>query len=443
VPLIVVSRSIGEDAAIAALKEGAADYLLKDRLARLGEAIKQALEQKRLREEKRRAEEALREREEELLQARKLEAIGRLAGGVAHDFNNLLTIITGHSEMALCGLGPDDPLRGTIGEIVKASERAAALTRQLLAFGRRQVLQPVTLDLNALLADTQSMLRRLIREDVELRLRPGAGLWPIRADAGKLEQVMMNLILNARDAMPSGGQLTVETRNVELTPADAAGHAEAAAGEFVLLAVTDTGHGMSAAVNARVFEPFFTTKEQGKGKGLGLATVYGIVKQSGGRIELHSTPGQGTTFKIYFPRDWGNSPAATSLPGRARSGRGKETVLLVEDEDAVRALARLVLVKNGYAVLEAPSGGEALRLAEKHAGPIYLLITDVVMPCLSGPQVPEAVVRLRPNTKVLYLSSSTDDALAHHGVLNSDMPLLLKPFGPEALAKKVREVLDA
>jgi len=381
--------------------------------------------------------------EEQFRHSQKMEAIGRLAGGVAHDFNNLLTIITGYSEMGLAALRPGDPLREVVAQVLKASQRAASLTRQLLAFGRRQVLQPVTLDLNALLSDMEKMLRRLIGEDIELHVCPGAGLWRVKADPGMMEQVVMNLVVNARDAMPSGGKLTIETHNVNLGAAYAETHAEVVPGDDVLLAVTDTGHGMDAAVKAQIFEPFFTTKEAGKGTGLGLATVHGIVKQSGGRIEVYSEPSHGTTFKIYLPRDAGSAPARKSYPGVAQWRRGTETVLLVEDEEGVRALARTVLEMNGYSVLEASAGDQALLLVQQHAGPIHLLMTDVVMPRMSGPQLAERLARLRPTARVLYLSGYTDDAVVHHGILGPDTPFLQKPFGPEALARKVREVLDA
>jgi len=375
-------------------------------------------------------------------QAQKMEAIGRLAGGVAHDFNNLLTIINGYSEMLLGMLHRGDPMQEFAHQIRNAGERAAALTRQLLAFSRKQVLQPEVLDLRALTMEMEKMLRRLIGEDINLKLVSDTGLWRVKADPGQMEQVILNLCLNARDAMPRGGKLTIEIHNVELDVSYSALHSETSPGKYVLLAVSDTGHGMDAATQARIFEPFFTTKEAGKGTGLGLATVHGIVKQSGGHIQMYSELGVGTTFKIYLPSEQRAAAGRKSHQGAARLRRGSETILLVEDEDAVRNLTRMILERSGYRVLEARNGGEALLLCERHKEPIQLLISDVVMPQMSGRPLADRLSSLQPAMKVLFMSGYTDDAILHHGVLEADTPFLHKPFSPDALVQKVREVLD-
>ena len=380
--------------------------------------------------------------ETQLLQAQKMEAVGRLAGGIAHDFNNLLTAIFGSSDLLLGDLSADDQRRADVEDIKQAAQRAAALTRQLLAFSRQQVLAPQVLDMNALIADLEKMLRRLIGEDIEFRTVLAPDLGAVRADPGQLEQVIMNLAVNARDAMPHGGKLTVETVNADLDDAYAQAHIPAVPGRYTMLAVSDTGIGMDTQVKAHIFEPFFTTKEKGKGTGLGLATVYGIVKQSNGYIWVYSEPGQGTSFKIYLPRVAAAAEPPAPKPMAPASLRGSETVLLAEDEEAVRNLTRRVLAAHGYTVLTAADGQEALRLAEKHAGPIHLLLTDVVMPNMSGRQLAERVVSARYETKVLYLSGYTDDAIIHHGVLEPGIAFLQKPFTPQGLARKLREVLD-
>jgi two-component system, cell cycle sensor histidine kinase and response regulator CckA len=379
--------------------------------------------------------------ESELRQAQKLEAIGQLAGGVAHDFNNLLTVITGRSHLALGQLPADHSIRRHIELIQTTAERAAALTRQLLAFSRKQVLEPKVLDVNAVVTGVAPMLRRLIGEDLELVTVPAPDLGRVKADPSQLEQVIVNLAVNARDAMPQGGTLTIETGNMELDEAYTRRHPGASAGRFVTLAIRDTGHGMDAGVKARIFEPFFTTKEPGKGTGLGLATVFGIVKQSGGSIELDSEPGQGTTFTVYLPRvDAAVDRMATvAAPALAR---GSETILLVEDDDDVRALARETLEGHGYAVIPAAAPAEALRLAGRHAGPIHLLVTDVVMPQLSGRGLAEQLTPDRRDLRVLYISGYTDDAIVRHGVLEEGTAFLQKPFPPYTLLVKVREVLD-
>jgi two-component system cell cycle sensor histidine kinase/response regulator CckA len=380
--------------------------------------------------------------QQQLLQSQKMEAVGRLAGGIAHDFNNLLTVITSYSDLLLEDLGKDDPKRDDVEQVLKAANGAASLTRQLLAFSRQQVLAPRVLNLNAVVEGLQKILRRVIGEDIELATALAPDLGAVKADVGQLEQVLMNLTVNARDAMPTGGKLTVETGNVEHDPDYAREREAAAVSRFVMLAVTDTGVGMDEATKARIFEPFFTTKEAGKGTGLGLATVYGIVNQSGGFIWVYSEPGNGTSFKIYLPRI--DAPVeGVKAAGGISAPRGTETVLLVEDAAAVRAVAKQVLERQGYTVLEAPDGEVALHVAQKHRGPIHLLLTDVVMPVLSGRRLAEQLARVRPDMKVLYASGYTDDSVVRHGIIESGTAYLQKPFTPDSLARKVREVLDA
>ena len=387
------------------------------------------------------AEGALRQSEAQRLQLQKMEAVGRLAGGIAHDFNNLLTIITGRSQMLLRRLTKEDPVHREVELIQKTAERAAGLTKQVLAFGRKQVLEPIVLDLNAIVANMSTMLQRLIGEDIELVFVPASDLGRVKADPAQLEQVIVNLAVNARDAMPHGGRLTLETANAELDERYAKRHLGVTPGHCVMLAVSDTGIGMDTPTLSRLFEPFFTTKEVGKGTGLGLATVYGIVKQSGGNIWVYSEPGQGTTFKIYLPRV--EEPLATEEPREFVVERlsGTETVLVVEDDDEVRALAREILVGYGYTVLQARHPGEAMVMAERHGGPIHLLLTDVVMPQMSGQQLAAQLSPLRPEMKVLYISGYAANAIVKHGVLEGEVRLLPKPFTPDALARKVREVL--
>jgi two-component system cell cycle sensor histidine kinase/response regulator CckA len=381
--------------------------------------------------------------ENQLMQAQKMEAVGQLAGGVAHDFNNLLTAVIGYSQLALNRLAEGDPLRADIREIEKAGQRAAELTGQLLAFSRKQVFQPKNLALNALVTDLQKMLRRLIGEDIDLVAVLDLELGTVKADPGQLQQVIMNLIVNARDAMPQGGKLTIETANVDLGGDYAAQHIEVIPGAYCMLAISDNGCGMDEETRSHIFEPFFTTKGLGRGTGLGLSTVYGIVKQSGGHISVYSEPGHGTTFKIYLPRvvelaeDEDLQQTPQSLP------HGDETLLLVEDEAAVRELAARVLRDHGYTVLEASDPSRALRaIAEHSPDEVQLLVTDVVMPHMSGRDLAEHLAPLRPDMRVLYVSGYTDRAIVHHGVLDDDTPFLQKPFTAEALVRKVREVLD-
>jgi nitrogen-specific signal transduction histidine kinase/ActR/RegA family two-component response regulator len=380
--------------------------------------------------------------QQQVLQSQKMEAVGRLAGGIAHDFNNLLTVITSYSDLVLEDLPPGDAKRDDLEQVQKAADGAAALTRQLLAFSRQQVVEPRVVSLNTVVEGLHKILRRVIGEDVELATTLAPNLGNVRADVGQLEQVLMNLAVNARDAMPTGGRLTVETANVEHDPDYARDREAAAVRRFVMLAVSDTGCGMDEATKARIFEPFFTTKEPGKGTGLGLATVYGIVKQAGGFIWVYSEPGRGTSFKIYVPEVDAPADRTTAAAG-APVPRGTETVLLVEDAAAVRAVAKQVLERQGYTVLEAPDGEAALRLAQRHRGPIHLLLTDVVMPRVSGREVAEQLTRVRPDVKVLYASGYTDDSVVRHGILESGTAYLQKPFSPDSLARKVRDVLDA
>jgi two-component system, cell cycle sensor histidine kinase and response regulator CckA len=380
--------------------------------------------------------------EDQLRQSQKMEAVGQLAGGVAHDFNNLLTAILGYCNLMLDDMPLDNPLRADLEEIRLAGERAAALTRQLLTFSRRQMLQPQIVDINTIVRQLERLLRRLLSADVELVTALAPGLPAVRVDPASLEQVLMNLTVNGRDAMPDGGRLTIETALVDLDAAYAVTHAGVVPGAYVMLAVADTGEGMDEATRSRIFEPFFTTKEQGKGSGLGLATVYGIVTQSGGHVRVYSEPGHGTVFKVYLPQaEATTTPQVVDRDHPAEKKRGWETVLLVEDESAVRALAREVLRRHGYVVLEARHGVDALRLAERHPDNIHLMITDVVMPHMGGRELAERLVAVRPKMKVLFMSGYTDQAVMHRH-LTPGSAFLQKPFTPEGFARKVRSVLD-
>ena len=380
--------------------------------------------------------------EAQLRQAQKMEAVGRLAGGVAHDFNNLLTVITSYSQLLMEDMGTADPRRADLEEIQKAAGGAATLTRQLLAFSRQQVLEPKVIDLDEVVAGAGKMLKRLIGDDIELVTVLAPDLGMVKADPGQVEQVIMNLAVNARDAMPDGGQLTIETTNVELGQEYAQEHLPVPPGSYVLFSVSDTGTGMDEATKARLFEPFFTTKEQGKGTGLGLATVYGIVKQSGGFIWVYSELGQGTTLKVYLPRV-DEAVTGQTAPASPQSLHGTETILIAEDAAPVRSVAREVLRRHGYRVLAAADGPSALELAAAHPGPIDLLITDVIMPEMSGRHLADRLKDLRTTLRVLFVSGYTDDAIVRHGILEPGIAFLQKPFTPESLARKVREVLDA
>ncbi len=381
--------------------------------------------------------------EERLRESHKMEAVGRLAGGVAHEFNNLLMVIRGYSELLLQRSSANDLVHTNAEEIRKAADRAASLTRQLLAFSRKQVLQPKVLDLNAVVTEVEKILRRLIGEDIELvtALEPALGC--VKADPGQIEQIILNLAVNARDAMPRGGRLTLETSNVELEEDFARQHSSVASGPHVLLAVSDTGTGMDAETRSHIFEPFFTTKGWDKGTGLGLATIHGIVKQSGGIIWVESAPGRGTTFKICLPRVEVPAAAEGKSTGLTTPPRKSETILVVEDEEGVRQLMREFLAGKGYTILEARDGTEAIQLAQQHRGPIHLLMTDVVMPGMSGGDLAQRLASLRPETKVIYVSGYTDDAIVQHGVREEGTVFLQKPFSLDALARTVREVLDS
>ena len=383
-----------------------------------------------------------RQLEGQLRQAQKMEAVGRLAGGVAHDFNNLLMVISGNIEMILKRIGPGEPLRKNAEQVSKASEKAASLTHQLLAFSRKQVLQPEVLDLNAVVGDMGKMLRHLISENIELNIVSGESLGPVKADQGQVEQVIMNLVINARDAMPEGGKLTIETAKIILDESYARRHAGVQPGKYVMIAVSDTGMGMDAETQAHIFEPFFTTKELGKGTGLGLATVYGVVKQSGGWTWVYSEPGRGTTFKIYLPQV---EEAVSSIARSKADGAlplGAETILLVEDQDGIREITSEFLRSSGYTVLEARDGTEALQVTEQHQGKIDLLVTDVVMPKMGGPELADRLAAFRPSIKVVYMSGYAEYARDNNRLANRDKVSLQKPFALDTLARKVREVLD-
>jgi two-component system cell cycle sensor histidine kinase/response regulator CckA len=556
-PFILVSGTVGEETAIESLKAGATDYVLKDRLSRLGPVVTRALHEKGERQRRQRAEEELRklsraveqspslvmitdtdgnveyvnprftqitgytaqeivghnprllksgqttseeyeqlwqtitdggewhgelynkkkngefywvsvcispirdsagnithflsiqediterkQLEEQLRLAQKMEAIGRLTAGIAHDFNNLLTIINGFANLVLQELSYDDPLREMVDKISGSGQHATNLVRQLLTFSRKQIVELKVLDLNDVVRHMDKMLERIIGEDIDLKTSLSPGLWSVKADRAQLEQVIVNLVINARDAMPRGGRLTIGTDNVGLSDGYVAGRLGMQPGEYVLLTISDTGVGMSKEVRARIFEPFFTTKGMGQGTGLGLSTVYGIVKQSGGNILVYSEEGQGTTFKIYLPQSKETHPSRSGPETPAEMPPGSETILLVEDAEGVRNLASSVLGMQGYTVLEAQDGQEALQRVANSASPIHLLLTDVVMPGISGKALAEQLIQSQPNLKVLYMSGYTDNAIAHHGVLDPGTAFLQKPFGPVALARKVREVLD-
>jgi signal transduction histidine kinase/ActR/RegA family two-component response regulator len=379
---------------------------------------------------------------DQLRQSQKMQAVGELAGGVAHDFNNLLMVVKGHAQLLLDRIPDSSPLRQGVLQMEKAADRAATLTRQLLAFSRKQVLQPRVLDMNETVAGMIRMFSRVIGENIDMAFLPGGNLAHVKADPGQIEQVLLNLVVNARDAMPSGGRLTIETSNVELDRSYAATHASVEPGAYVMLSVTDTGCGMSEETKARIFEPFFTTKGPGKGTGLGLATVYGVVKQSGGYIYAYSEVDRGTTFKIYLPQVNEELDRASADTDKRGQTRGTETILFVEDEQSVRDLVREYLSSTGYHMLEAADGVQALKVAAAHPGRIHMLVTDVVMPHLSGPELATQLGAERPDLRVLFISGYTDDTVFRHGVLEGGVAFLQKPFNLKALAQKIREVLS-
>ena len=394
-----------------------------------------------------RAEEALRRSEEELRQSQKMEAIGRLAGGIAHDFNNLLSIILSYSAMMMDALSPEDPLRADAEQIAIAGQRARDLTRQLLAFSRRQMMRPEVLDLAEIVRGVEPMLRRVLGEDVELTISLAQPTPLVKADPGQLQQIIMNLVVNARDAMPEGGQLWIETADVTLDEERVRGQMAAGArpGPHVCLTVSDTGVGLDEETRARIFEPFFTTKPRGKGTGLGLSTVLGIVQQSGGHVTVESTPDEGAAFRVFLPHtsEARSAPAPAREPRPPTARRGSETVLLVEDEGQLRVLARDIMRGAGYQVLDAPNAAEAIKLSQRHAGPIHLLVTDVVMPHIGGRELARRLAAERPRMRVLYMSGYTDDAIVQHGTVDPSIAFLPKPLTPDTLLGKVRETLDA
>ncbi len=440
VPVIMFTGFASISSAVEAMRSGADDYVTKPlTYPQLVGAVHKAMEDRQSKQDA----EARREYEARIRQSQKMEAIGRLAGGVAHDFNNLITVIAGYSDLLQNCLGPHHAALEFVDEIRKAGDRAASLTRQLLAFSRKQVFAPTVLDVNAVVASMDKMLRRLIEQNIELITRLAPDLLPIRADPGQIEQVVMNLALNARDALPDGGQLTIETANVHLDEPYVQAHPEARTGPHLLLAVSDNGVGMDEETQRRIFEPFFTTKHPGRGTGLGLTTVYSITRQLGGHIHCQSQPGKGTAFRLLLPQIEEPVSEPEPRPTLAEAPAGAETILLVEDEPALRALARYILEMKGYQVLEAGNGAEAIQVCESHRGPIHLLVTDVIMPGQSGPRLAAQLSALRPALPVLFLSGYSDDEIMHHGVLDSGRPFLQKPFTPEMLTQKVREVLDS
>lgn len=441
-PFILVSAVLSEEMAVSAMKAGANDFVMKGRLARLVPAIERELREAETRMARKTAETALRQSEEQLRQAQKLEAVGRLAAGVAHDFNNILTAITGHSEMLIGALDPHDTRLKHAEQIEKAAGMAAALTRQLLTFSRKQVIEPRVLNLNDVVTNIQKMLGRLVGEDIELHLDADPDTGAIRADPHQIEQIIMNLAVNARDAMTSCGKLSIKTGNVSLDDGQARTFPDMKPGNYVMLTISDTGTGMTDEVKAHLFEPFFTTKAPGKGTGLGLATCFGIVKQNNGHIHVQSEVGHGTTFTIYLPQVKSAAEPQPASVKRPDTVGGHETLLIVEDEQAVREMAVLALRNKGYTVFEAENGEEGLRTTREQNGRIDLILTDVVMPMMGGKEMADAIHLDYPQTKTLFTSGYSDDAISHHGVLEPGIVFLQKPYMMATLVRKVREVLD-
>jgi two-component system cell cycle sensor histidine kinase/response regulator CckA len=435
IPFIIVTGSVGEEAAVECMKQGATDYLLKDRLARLGEAVKRALEQKRMRDERKKIE-------GQLQQSQKLETVGQLAGGIAHDFNNLLTVINGCCDLLLQDMVQTDPRRSLVMEIRAAREHASELTHQLLAFSRRQQVQPLRLNLNSVVQDTEKMLRRLISKQVNLTSHLAADLGFIRADPSHIQQVLMNLVVNARDAMPEGGSLFIETSNVDIQASDAQLHHSMTPGPYVRLIVRDTGTGMDAETLSHLFEPFFTTKEKDKGTGLGLATVYGIVKQNQGHIEVSSELGQGSTFTIYLPRldDAESRKTGEEKVGHFASPTGNEAILVAVEEETMRRLILHVLEGHGYHVLEARRGKDALEVVERYTRPIDILVSDLALPDMSAQSLLQHLLQSNPSMKALFISAFAGVAVLPE--LAHCSRVLKKPFSLETLLQKVRETLD-
>ena len=443
VPFLFVSATIGEELAIDAMHQGATDYVLKQRLGRLVPSVQRALRERDDRTERKRAEEALIQSERQFRQAQKMEAVGRLAGGIAHDFNNLLTVIMGYSHVLSAELGRDHPLHGKIEETQKAGERAAMLVRQLLAFSRKQPLEPRILSLNSIVASLEGMLQRLIGSDIRLVIALDPSNSQVKADQAQLEQVLMNLVVNARDAMLKGGTLTIETAPVELARSPVYHVRPLPPGRYVRLSVADTGSGMDRETQAHIFEPFFTTKEEGKGSGLGLSTVFGIVTQSGGGIDVTSRLGHGTRFDIFFPRFAADLQPLSHPQASAQPLRGTETILLVEDDPGVRTLLRDELRKRGYKVVEAKNGVEACLLATQKMSTLDLLLTDMVMPGMGGRELAQHLSAIMPNLRILFMSGYTDDIGILAGQEQGTSSFLQKPFTPDALAQTLRKLFDA
>lgn len=434
IPCFVVSGTVGEETAAACMRAGASDYIMKDALARLAPAIERELREAQSRREKHLAEERFR-------QAQKTESVGRLAGGVARDFNNVLTAIMGYSNFLANGPAQNSTWREDVEEIRKASERAASLTRQLLAFSRRQALQPRVIDLNAEIVDIEKMLQRIMGDDVRWSTHLSPNLWHVKADPGQIQQVLMNLAVNARDAMPEGGKFTIRTENLELTTSPPGSDFAIQLGSYVVMSATDTGIGMDEETQTHIFEPFFTTKEKSKGTGLGLAMVYGVVKQSGGYISVDCKQGQGATFRLYLPRVQETLDTKAADKVLPKSLRGSETILVVDDDESVRSLLCRILSGNGYTVRMSSRSGEAMDLSRKQ-GPPQLLLTDIVLPDLNGMELAKQMTSLHPQLKVLYISGYLDRDFGHF-VLDDKLSFLQKPFTAAALARMVREVLDA